>query len=93
MKFTIEASERVVCLGEDGTPALCRVFVGTAENGAQVRLAVAHCAVSARSPGWEVVHEYFNALDKDGLRKVRLGDFLVQLSETEEVEPMERGQA
>lgn len=87
MKFTIEDTSELVALEGDVGATLCRVFTGTADNGAVVRFAVAHCAVADNRPGWKPVREYFSKLDDEATERARAGQFLVQSSDTETVEP------
>lgn len=87
MKFTIEETEQLVVLEGDVGGTLCRVFRGTAENGAKVTFCVAHTAVMQRFPGWEPVRALFQRLDEEGVLAARVGNFLVLDSETETVEP------
>ncbi len=87
MKFTIQATTSCVCLQQDGTPALCRMFQGTAENGAQVRFVVAHYSVSNQSEGYELVQEFFRRLDADAVAKASRGEILIQENIVEEPTP------
>ncbi len=86
MKFTIQETSELVVLEGDVGGTLCRIFHGVAENGARVRLAIAHTAVSTDSPNWETVKELFDRLDVEASERAHAGQFLMLSTSAETVE-------